>query len=203
METYLTIKEAAELKGCGIRYLQKLVSTQSIKSKQVLTAKNRPQYLIPLSALDAKLQLKYQKSHGLVLPEEEVDTSSRTIEELNEQQRNQINTWLLIIENWQSFRNQYKGSKAEADKAYIALVSEKYPDIKITYDILQRKYNAIRKGDKVALADGRGYTRKGASSIPATVWDAFLYYYLDERQYPVKSVMSIQSYGQEKNSLIY
>ena len=92
----------------------------------------------------------------------------------------------MIIENWQSFRNQYKGSKAEADKAYIALVSEKYPDIKITYDILQRKYNAIRKGDKVALADGRGYTRKGASSIPATVWDAFLYYYLDERQYPVK-----------------
>ena len=86
----------------------------------------------------------------------------------------------MIIENWQSFRNQYKGSKAEADKAYIALVSEKYPDIKITYDILQRKYNAIRKGDKVALADGRGYTRKGASSIPATVWDAVLYYYLDE-----------------------
>lgn len=188
METYLTIKEAAELKGCGIRYLQKLVSTQSIKSKQVLTAKNRPQYLIPLSALDTKLQLKYQKSHGLELPEQQkIDgTQSKTIEELNEQQRNQVNIWLSIIDSWQSYRNQYKGSKAEADKAYIALASEKYPDIKITYDILQRKYNAIRKGDKVSLADGRGYTRKGASSIPATVWDAFLYYYLDERQYPIK-----------------
>lgn len=186
METYLTIKEAAELKGCSTQYLQRAALNGAIEAKKELNDKNRPQYLIPLSALDTKLQLKYQKSHGLVLPEEEVDTSSRTIEELNEQQRNQINTWLLIIENWQSFRNQYKGSKAEADKAYIALVSEKYPDIKITYDILQRKYNAIRKGDKVALADGRGYTRKGASSIPATVWDAFLYYYLDERQYPVK-----------------
>ena len=187
METYLTVKEVAELKGCSTQYLRKAALSGSIKAKKELNDKNRPQYLIPLSALDTKLQLKYQKSHGLVLPEEEVDTSSRTIEELNEQQRNQINTWLLIIENWQSFRNQYKGgSKAEADKAYIALVSEKYPDIKITYDILQRKYNAIRKGDKVALADGRGYTRKGASSIPATVWDAFLYYYLDERQYPVK-----------------
>lgn len=186
METYLTIKEAAELKGCSTQYLRKAALSGSIKAKKELNDKNRPQYLIPLSALDAKLQLKYQKAHGLVLPEEEVDISSRTIEELNEQQRNQVNTWLLIIENWQSFRNQYKGSKAEADKAYIALVSEKYPDIKITYDILQRKYNAIRKGDKVALADGRGYTRKGASSIPATVWDAFLYYYLDERQYPVK-----------------
>ena len=186
METYLTIKEAAELKGCSTRYLRQAALSGTVKAKKELNDKNRPQYLIPLSALDTKLQLKYQKAHGLVLPEEEVDTSSRTIEELNEQQRNQINTWLLIIENWQSFRNQYKGSKAEADKAYIALVSEKYPDIKITYDILQRKYNAIRKGDKVALADGRGYTRKGASSIPATVWDAFLYYYLDERQYPVK-----------------
>ena len=188
METYLTIKEAAELKGCSTRYLRQAALSGTVKAKKELNDKNRPQYLIPLSALDTKLQLKYQKSHGLELSEQQKTdgTQSKTIEELNEQQRNQINTWLLIIENWQSFRNQYKGSKAEADKAYIALVSEKYPDIKITYDILQRKYNAIRKGDKVALADGRGYTRKGASSIPATVWDAFLYYYLDEKQYPVK-----------------
>ena len=188
METYLTIKEAAELKGCSTQYLQRVALNGAIEAKKELNDKNRPQYLIPLSALDAKLQLKYQKSHGLELSEQQKTdgTQSKTIEKLNEQQRNQVNTWLLIIENWQSYRNQYKGSKAEADKAYIALVSEKYPDIKITYDILQRKYNAIRKGDKVALADGRGYTRKGASSIPATVWDAFLYYYLDERQYPVK-----------------
>lgn len=188
METYLTIKEAAELKGCSTQYLQRAALNGAIEAKKELNDKNRPQYLIPLSALDTKLQLKYQKSHGLELSEQQKTdgTQSKTIEKLNEQQRNQVNTWLLIIENWQSYRNQYKGSKAEADKAYIALVSEKYPDIKITYDILQRKYNAIRKGDKVALADGRGYTRKGASSIPATVWDAFLYYYLDERQYPVK-----------------
>lgn len=188
METYLTIKEAAELKGCSTRYLRQAALSGTVKAKKELNDKNRPQYLIPLSALDTKLQLKYQKSHRLELSEQQRTdgTQSKTIEELNEQQRNQVNTWLLIIENWQSYRNQYKGSKAEADKAYIALVSEKYPDIKITYDILQRKYNAIRKGDKVALADGRGYTRKGASSIPATVWDAFLYYYLDERQYPVK-----------------
>lgn len=188
METYLTIKEAAELKGCSTRYLRQAALSGTVKAKKELNDKNRPQYLIPLSALDTKLQLKYQKSHRLELSEQQKTdgTQSKTIEELNEQQRNQVNTWLLIIENWQSYRNQYKGSKAEADKAYIALVSEKYPDIKITYDILQRKYNAIRKGDKVALADGRGYTRKGASSIPATVWDAFLYYYLDERQYPVK-----------------
>ncbi len=188
METYLTIKEAAELKGCSTQYLRKAALSGTVKAKKELNDKNRPQYLIPLSALDTKLQLKYQKSHRLELSEQQKTdgTQSKTIEELNEQQRNQVNTWLLIIENWQSYRNQYKGSKAEADKAYIALVSEKYPDIKITYDILQRKYNAIRKGDKVALADGRGYTRKGASSIPATVWDAFLYYYLDERQYPVK-----------------
>lgn len=188
METYLTIKEAAELKGCSTRYLRQAALSGTVKAKKELNDKNRPQYLIPLSALDTKLQLKYQKSHRLELSEQQKTdgTQNKTIEELNEQQRNQVNTWLLIIENWQSYRNQYKGSKAEADKAYIALVSEKYPDIKITYDILQRKYNAIRKGDKVALADGRGYTRKGASSIPATVWDAFLYYYLDERQYPVK-----------------
>ena len=106
METYLTIKEAAELKGCSTRYLRQAALSGTVKAKKELNDKNRPQYLIPLSALDTKLQLKYQKSHGLVLPEEEVDTSSRTIEELNEQQRNQINTWLLIIENWWTIVNK-------------------------------------------------------------------------------------------------
>lgn len=69
METYLTVKEVAELKGCSTQYLRKAALSGSIKAKKELNDKNRPQYLIPLSALDTKLQLKYQKSHGLVLPE--------------------------------------------------------------------------------------------------------------------------------------
>lgn len=187
METYLTIKEAAELKGCGVRCLQKLVSTQSIEAKQVLNDKNRPQYLIPLSALEPQLQLKYQKAHSLVLPEQQNEEKPvRSIEELNEAQRGQVSMWIQIVNDWQSFRNQYNGSKAEADKAYVALAAERYPDFKITYGILQRKYNAIRKNNKAALADERGYTRKGSSCIPAAVWDAFLYYYLDERQFPIQ-----------------
>ena len=93
METYLTIKEVAELKGCGIRYLQKLVSTQSIKSKQILTAKNRPQYLIPLFALGEKEQQKYIKLYApLSYPDaskEETKSNEKycTVEDFTEEQR--------------------------------------------------------------------------------------------------------------------
>lgn len=55
METYLTVKEVAELKGCSTQYLRKAALSGSIKAKKELNDKNRPQYLIPLSALDTKL----------------------------------------------------------------------------------------------------------------------------------------------------
>lgn len=188
METYLTIKEAAELKGCSTRYLRQLVSDGTIESKQVLNDKNRPQYFIPLSALEPQFQMKYRKSHEIELPEQQAvpKKTCKTVEELNKEQRNQVSMWMQIVDDWQSFRSQYNGSKSEADKAYITLAAERYPNLNITYGILQRKYNAMRKNDKASLADGRGYVRKGASCIPPEVWNTFLYYYLDERQYPLK-----------------
>ena len=36
-----------------------------------------------------------------------------------------------------------------------------------------------------ALVDKRNKWKKGTSSIDETIWQAFLYYYLDEAQHPV------------------
>lgn len=190
METYLTIKEAAELKGCSTQYLQKVALNGTIQAKKTVNEKNRPQYMIPLSALETEIQMKYRKAHGISLPEPEKAKSpekpTKTVEELNERQREQVSLWIRIIEDWQEYRSQYGGSRAEADTAFIAYASRKYPDVKITADILRRRHKLLKSGDKAALADSRGYTRKGASSIPQAAWDAFLYYYLDEVQHPAK-----------------
>ena len=145
METYLTIKEAAELKGCGIRYLQKLVSTQSIKSKQVLTARNRPQYLIPLSALGEKEQQKYMELYAPQaypdIPQEELKSSKkqRTMEDFTEEQRKVIGIWLETFNKWKVFIASKK-SKTEATKEFVRLARHEYPEIKLTVDILYRKY---------------------------------------------------------------
>lgn len=37
-----------------------------------------------------------------------------------------------------------------------------------------------------AVQDGRGKARRGYCKIPAAAWDAFMYYYLDQRQSPIK-----------------
>ena len=40
--------------------------------------------------------------------------------------------------------------------------------------------------DLDGLVDGRGKARRGYCKIPAAAWDAFMYYYLDQRQSPIK-----------------
>ena len=45
---------------------------------------------------------------------------------------------------------------------------------------------ALRDNDLDGLIDKRGKWKKGKSSIPDPMWQAFLYFYLDERQHPLK-----------------
>ena len=44
----------------------------------------------------------------------------------------------------------------------------------------------MRANDLDGLIDKRGKWKKGKSSIPDPMWQAFLYFYLDERQHPLK-----------------
>lgn len=55
---YLTIEEVAELKGCSIRYVQKLCKTGKLKTTQTTNTKGKMKYLIPVTTLDETLQAK-------------------------------------------------------------------------------------------------------------------------------------------------
>lgn len=57
---YLTVKEVAELKGCGERYIKKICKEQKIQAELQPHPQNKqPCYMIPVSALSEDLQAKY------------------------------------------------------------------------------------------------------------------------------------------------
>ena len=63
-ETYLTVKELAELKGCTERYIQLQINRGKIKFVCIegqSTGQGGIQYRIPLSGLDSKLQSRFKR----------------------------------------------------------------------------------------------------------------------------------------------
>lgn len=179
---YLTVKEVAELKGCSERYIKELCKSGKLQAEQEINSKGRPKYLISLSLLPNELQQRYykrQRSDVGLLPEtkEKVKTPARkqrAFEELTAGERAEVNVWTEILKEWQGLRNGYKGSKVEFDKLYIGKCKIEHPDIKVSKDILYRKWSAYRENDMEGLIDKRGAWNKGNSKIPAQVWDFFL-----------------------------
>ena len=73
---YLTVKEAAELKGCSERYIKKLCKDGNIQAEVKPHPQNKqPCYMIPVSALPEELKTKYYK---------QLKAEARTAPELKE-----------------------------------------------------------------------------------------------------------------------
>jgi hypothetical protein len=173
----------AALKGCSERYIQQLVSKSKLPYEKALNQKNLTQYLIPLTALDPKLQARYHgekpKPIKPVAPKKSKPLDCYTIEE-----RREIDFWIATVKAWQEFR--FGEDKAAADEAFVSSIHEKYPSLECSADTLYRRWKAFRESDYDGLVDKRGKWRKGKSDINETIWQAFLSYYLDENQHPVK-----------------
>ena len=192
---YLTVKEAAELKGCSERYIKKLCKDGNIQAEVKPHPQNKqPCYMIPVSALPENLQLKWYKQKRTetgLLPEQhdkkakkqkKASVTQRTFEELSADEREEVIIWSDIVREWQSMRNAYQGSKIEFDKLYIGKCQLEHPSINVSTAILYRKWNAYRNNNIEGMIDKRGAWNKGCGRIPAPVWDAFLWYWLDENR---------------------
>ena len=201
MTTYLTTAEVAELKGCSLRYVQQLVHQGKLEHTEKEDAtNNRIEYLVPLTALSKKLQLKWEEQQrrklglepavkaSLKKAEKELndDFNSRqiTLSDLSYEQRDEIAFWSGLIQEWlaERERNGAKYGKCKVDEMFIGAQKLRYPDLNISADILYRKYKAYKNGDLEALIDHRGGHNKGKTSIPKRAWDYFLYIYLQENQ---------------------
>lgn len=204
MGQMLTVSQVAEVKGCGVRYVQQSIKNGKLQAKETLNDKNRKTYLVPLDALDEELQQKWYQMN-LENPPEDISApepvpDKKTVDHFSESERQEIDFWFSIVEQWQQYRMKPGVTcKADVDKKFVALCGLEYPDKEISVDILYRKWKAIKEKDLDGLIDKRGKWKKGTSSIDDTIWQAFLYFYLDESQHPIKKCLEYtKMWAQEK-----
>ena len=209
MAQMLTAKQVAEIKGCSYQYVKKILKDGKLRSIETVNSKNRKTYLVPLDALDEELQHKYYQLIAENPPEEikqpEPEVEKAAIDEFTEDERKEIDFWIDLTKRWQSYRKMPGvTSLAEVDKKFVTLCSLEHPERSISVDTLYRKWNAVKADDMKALVDKRNKWKKGTSSIDETIWQAFLYYYLDEAQHPVtKCLEYTKMWAQEKRPDLY
>lgn len=188
MEAMLSSQEVAVLYNRNERTIRRWAESEKLKAEKVYNELNSPEYVFPISTLDEPIQKKYFEQHKLkgvdkVLPSRK---ASSPLDIFSEAERLEISWWIQLVEEWQGYRAKAKGSKAKVDQEFITLYRLKYPEKQFSIDTLYRRWKAVRECDYDSLVDMRGKARKGKSSIDEMLWQAFLSFYLDENQHPVK-----------------
>lgn len=194
MAQMLTAKQVAEVKGCSYQYVKRILQEGKLQAIETVNSRNRKIYQIPLEALPEELQQRWyqmqkeQMAEGAVPADQEPEQEQP--DRYSEAERKEMDFWIGLIRKWQEYRCMApSGSKAEVDQKSIAWCSLEYPDRNISLDILYRKWKSVREDDLSGLIDKRGKWRKGSSAINETVWQTFLYYYLDESQHPIQKCL--------------
>lgn len=209
MGQMLTAKQVAEVKGCSYQYVKRIIKEGKLQAQEILNDKNRKTYLVPLETLDEELQQKWYQMN-LENPPEEISTpepvpDKKAVDHFSESERQEIDFWISLVEQWQQYRMKPGVTcKADVDKKFVTLCGLEYPDKEISVDILYRKWKAVKENDLDGLVDKRGKWKKGTSSIDDTIWQAFLYFYLDESQHPIQKCLDYtKMWAQEKRPDLY
>ncbi len=195
---YITTVQFAELKGCSVQYARRFFKECPETIVENNPTNNRPQSLMPVSALSEELKDKYYKrkreelglqpelKEALEKPSKAVKkpVAKKRLDEFTEEEREQIALWSGLLRDWQAARAKFK-NKTEADPLFCAKVKLDNPDIDISPDILYRKYKAYRENDFEGMVDKRGGWNKGRCSINDTVFGIFTSYYLTQNKLKV------------------
>lgn len=192
MGQMLTVKQVAEVKGCRVQYIQRMAKEGKLPSVKTVNNRNQKVYQIPLESLPDELQQRwYQMQVEQMREENGIEEENRGgTDQFSAEERLEIDFWLELVRKWQEYRNLApKRSNGETDQKFLIWCSLEYPDRTISMDILYRKWKAVRENNMAGLTDKRGKWRKGTSDIHETVWQAFLYYYLDEGQHTIQKCL--------------
>ena len=151
LEALLKATEVAALTGSSIRWVQKRARDGCYPEVQVHTnAQNRPEYLIPLSALPEQAQKKYIDQHRPAAEPakhggKKKGTAARPLESYSGEERAEISYWLTLVDRWQQYRRKAGGRKAECDEAFVRLTYLEDPlKRQVSVETLYRKWAAIR-----------------------------------------------------------
>ena len=183
---YLTVKEAAALKGCSERYIRTQIKSDKLQAEKTINASNgHESYLIPVSSLSEELQAKYHKQKRTetgIMPEKVESEqpvkepglkyrskgTQRSFDSFSAGEREMIQFWINLLDEWQAERSKRK-DKTAFDKLFVAHQKYLNADINISPDILYRKYSAYKNECYEELIDKRGGWNKGRSRIDDTV----------------------------------
>lgn len=200
----LSVKEVAALTGKTDRWIKQLAASNKLPCKKTVNSNNRPKYLFSLSALaelDPTLPQRYLEQHapagvadiknaqrGRGRPRkdgsERQEADKPRLEDFSAEERGEIAFWTQAVNDWRGYRAGYR-DKAAADEAWLAQFRLDHPDVHITRSILYARQRAVLDDDLAGLVDGRGKARRGYCKISPEVWETFLSFYLDEREYRI------------------
>ena len=198
-ETYLTVKQLAEIKGCTERYIRNCITKgkmEAIQKTGLSTGQGGMEYRIPLSKLDEKVQLKYkrylkklQKEAEKQVQEQEIEEQQRKITaDLTEREKEKAMFWRKLLESWQSYRGK-EADKEKADNEFIKVMNVQNEGLHLSRRTLYRKWNAYIMEGEAALADGRGKHGNHNYKMTKEIFDVFEYYYLNENKPSIKQCM--------------
>ena len=198
-ETYLTVKQLAEIKGCTERYIRNCITKgkmEAIQKTGLSTGQGGMEYRIPLSKLDEKVQLKYkrylkklQKEAEKQVQEQEIEEQQRKITaDLTEREKEKAMFWRKLLESWQSYRGK-EADKEKADNEFIKVMNVQNEGLHLSRRTLYRKWNAYIMEGEAALADGRGKHSNHSHKMTKEIFDVFEYYYLNENKPSIKQCM--------------
>ncbi len=197
----LTTKEYADLRGCTVQYARKLILEGKLEVEEIHGPGGRDgkSYLIPLSGIEPELQKKYRRrlarQHSKEM-KEATTPESPNMELYTEEERAEIALWKQILAEWNVFRNEYRDkdgnrNMAEADGIHVKALMERYPDMKFSRRILQRKDQYLRERGEGALADRRGKHDNHGRMIDDYVFGIFENFYLDQSRKSVRKCMEL------------
>ena len=212
---YLTTLQFAQLKGCTVQYARRYFKNSADSVTELNTANNRPQSLLPVSALPDELQSKYygnQKQADVLdirvapaaeclpavieskqlLPKrkEPKMREKRDIGSFSAKEREIITFWSDTLREWRVRRKGYENLE-EGDMVFIAEIKRQKKEflaennIKISRDILYRKYKYFKDNDLAGLAELRGGHNRGKNSIPQELSQVFNDLYLCDAEMPI------------------
>lgn len=188
---YLTVNDVANIKKCSVQYVKKCIADGTLNAEVDVNKNNRKKYLVPITELSSREQVKYYRQHSIAIPDEllpkKTQIEHKSFDEFNSSQREEIALWIRIIDAWHDYCAASKYHKDIATQQFINTQRMINPDLQISQSILYRKSRALKEDNLAGLIDNRGKWKKGKSTIPDEVWQAFLSFYLDEAQHPIKA----------------
>lgn len=192
----LTVKEVADLKGCTVQYIRKLIVEKKLTAYERWGQGGNKglSYMIPLAALEPKLIAKYRRIEsrkaGSSKPKEAKPVPMTDMEQLTVKEREEIIFWKKVIEEWDAYRPPGLDKK-QATEEYVSYLQQTYPDQRFSARILYRKKQAMREQGDGGLLDRRGKHEGHKRAVPKEVFDIFEYFYLDQSRKSIELCITL------------